>query len=205
LGIGYGRSRDDRKGFENFAGTQFGVKGALRRDEQDNLSNIDPYLQAELDTGAWVLTSGLRRSRLSIEVDDRFLANGRDSGSIKYRATTPVAGVLYRVSPVLNVYVSAARGFEMPTLNELFYTAAGGDFNFGLHAARKRATRNAQGTTRGGYTDVVGQAVDGTDHFGSPVVSDVLSPSRMESFFWTSIIKSALASLLRRRSTSVCN
>jgi iron complex outermembrane receptor protein len=135
VGIDYGRSSDERKGFENFIGNQFGVKGALRREEQDTLSSIDPYLQAEWQAGPWVLTGGVRHTRMSVEVGDRFLANGNDSGSVDYRHTTPVVGVLYKLSPVLNVYASAARGFETPTLNELFYSGAGGGFNFGLRAA----------------------------------------------------------------------
>ncbi len=134
-GIDYGRSTDARKGYENFIGSQFGVKGALRRDEQDLLSSVDPYLQAEWQAGPWVLTGGVRHTRLSVEVDDRFLGNGNDSGSVDYSHTTPVLGVLYKVNPVLNVYASAARGFETPTLNELFYSGTGGGFNFNLRAA----------------------------------------------------------------------
>lgn len=135
IGIDYGRSTDDRKGYENFIGTQFGVQGALRRDEQDILSSVDPYLQAEWQAGPWVLTGGVRHTRLSVEVGDHFLSNGNDSGSVAYSHTTPVLGVLYKVNPVLNVYASAARGFETPTLNELFYSGTGGGFNFNLRAA----------------------------------------------------------------------
>ncbi|MDB5905931.1 MAG: TonB-dependent siderophore receptor, partial [Massilia sp.] len=116
IGIDYGHSSDDRRGYENFIGNQFGVKGALRRDEKDLLSSADPYLQAEWQSGLWVLTGGVRHTRLSVEVDDRFFANGNDSGSVDYRHTTPVLGVLYKLNPVLNVYASAARGFETPTL-----------------------------------------------------------------------------------------
>jgi iron complex outermembrane receptor protein len=135
VGIDYGHSTDDRKGYENFIGTQFGVQGALRRDEQDTLSSVDPYLQAEWQAGPWVLTGGVRHTRLTVRVGDRFLANGNDSGSVAYSHTTPVLGMLYKVNPVLNVYASAARGFETPTLNELFYSGTGGGFNFNLRAA----------------------------------------------------------------------
>lgn len=135
VGIDYGHSSDARKGFENFIGTQFGVKGKLRRDEDDTLSSVDPYAQAEWQGGAWVVSAGLRHSRMKVEVEDRFLSNGNDSGGVDYRHTTPLLGVLYKVSPTLNVYASAARGFEAPTLNELFYSSAGG-FNFGLEPAK---------------------------------------------------------------------
>ncbi len=135
IGIDYGHSTDDRKGFENFIGTQFGLKGNLRRDESDTVSNFDPYAQAEWQRGAWVVTGGARHSRVSVRVDDHFASNGNDGGSVDYSHTTPLLGVLYKLSPVLNVYASAARGFEAPTLNELFYSGTGAGFNFKLAAA----------------------------------------------------------------------
>jgi len=135
LGLELARSRDARQGFENFVGATFGVKGALRRDEANEVSSVDPYAQLEWERGRWVLTGGVRRSRLSFDVEDRFLANGNDSGSVDYRHTTPLLGVLYKVSPALNVYASAARGFEAPTLNELFYSGSGAGFNFRLDPA----------------------------------------------------------------------
>ncbi len=135
IGVDYGRSRDQRQGFENFIGADFGLRGNLRRDETDTVSNLDPYAQAEWQGGPWVLTGGLRHSRMKVAVDDRYAVNGNDSGGVNYRHTTPVLGVLYKVSPVMNVYASAARGFEAPTLNELFYSGAGNGFNFRLRSA----------------------------------------------------------------------
>ncbi|MES2345954.1 MAG: TonB-dependent receptor [Pseudomonadota bacterium] len=136
VGVEYGRSSDARKGYENFIGTQFGVKGALRRDENDKVTNLDPYVQAEWEAGAWMLSAGLRHSSVKISVDDHFLGNGNDSGSLDYSHTTPVLGLLYKLTPGLNVYASAARGFETPTLNELFYSGIGGGFNFRLQPAQ---------------------------------------------------------------------
>jgi iron complex outermembrane receptor protein len=142
VGIDYDHSTDDRKGFENFvvdpSGVQFGVKGALRRDETDELTSVDPYVQTEWQGGPWVVTAGLRHSRLKVEVDDRFISNGNDSGTIDYSRTTPVLGVLYKVNRGVNVYASAARGFETPTLNELFYSSGGTGFNFKLAPAKSR-------------------------------------------------------------------
>jgi iron complex outermembrane receptor protein len=135
LGLEYGRSVDARKGYENFVGTQFGVKGALRRDEDDTVSNLDPYVQTEWQYGPWLLSAGLRSSSVKISVADHFLSNGNDSGSLDYRHTTPVAGVMYALSPTLHAYASAARAFETPTLNELFYSGTGGGFNFRLQPA----------------------------------------------------------------------
>lgn len=135
FGVEYGHSTDDRKGYENFIGNTFGVQGALRRDEQDNLKTLDPYAQAEWQIDRWVFTGGVRHTRLTVGVDDAFLSNGNDSGGVTFSHTTPVLGVLYKINPLLNVYASAARGFETPTLNELFYSGSGAGFNFGLRAA----------------------------------------------------------------------
>jgi iron complex outermembrane receptor protein len=135
VGMEYGSANDARKGYENFVGTELGVKGALRRDEEDDVSSADPYLQTEWEYGRWQLSAGLRHSRVNISVNDRYLANGNDSGSLHYRHSTPLLGALYRLTPQLNLYASAARGFETPTLNELFYSGTGGGFNFGLQPA----------------------------------------------------------------------
>lgn len=135
-GIDYGRSSDARQGYENFSGAQLGVRGRLRRDEEDVVSSVDPYVQSEWQGSAWNFSAGLRHSRMRVDVGDRFLANGDDSGSLRYTRTTPVLGALYKLAPTLNVYASAARGFEAPTLNELFYSGSGAGFNFGLQPAR---------------------------------------------------------------------
>jgi iron complex outermembrane receptor protein len=138
LGIDYGRSSDERQGYENFIGNEFGVKGRLRRDETDVVASADPYVLADWQAGAWVVDAGLRSSRMRVQVADRYLANGDDSGGLVYRHTTPVLGVLYKFSPALHGYVSAAHGFETPTLNELFYSGTAGGFNFRLRPATSR-------------------------------------------------------------------
>ncbi len=138
FGLEYSRSKDDRQGYENFVGTELGVRGALRRDETDKLSSLDPYVQTQWEGGPWLLTAGLRRSSLDVDVEDRFLSNGDDSGGVDYSKVTPVLGALYKVSPELNVYLSAARGFETPTLNELFYSNGGTGFNYRLKPASSR-------------------------------------------------------------------
>ena len=62
-----------------------------------------------------------------------------DSGRKTYSAVTPVAGLLYRITPALSGYVNTGRGFETPTFAELSYrsNSASGP-NFGLQASRSR-------------------------------------------------------------------
>jgi len=134
-GLEMAESKDARQGFENFIGNTFGVKGNLRRDEQNDVTSVDPYVQVEWERDQWVLTGGLRHSRVDFDVEDRYLSNGNDSGGTDFRHTTPLVGVLYKISPTLNVYATAARGFETPTMNESFYSGTGGGFNFALQPA----------------------------------------------------------------------
>jgi hypothetical protein len=56
-------------------------------------------VQTQWESGAWVLTGGLRHTRLKVGVRDRFLSNGDDSGGTTYNGTAPVIGVLRKVSP----------------------------------------------------------------------------------------------------------
>lgn len=140
VGVDYDRSFDDRRGYENFIGSQLGVKGVLRRNEQDVVSSLDPYIQSEWQSGQWSFTGGLRHSSMRVSVDDKYVlaGNGNDSGKVTYSSTTPLLGVLYKATSALNLYASAARGFETPTLNEMFYSGTGGTFNFNLQAARSK-------------------------------------------------------------------
>lgn len=146
LGMSYERSSDDRRGYENFIGSGStcginlvcGVKGNLRRQEDDKVNNFSPYAAAEWQRGDWVINTGVRYSRVAFNIKDQYLSNGDDSGRVSYSSTTPNLGLLYKLTPALNVYASVARGFESPTLNELFYSGSGGGFNFGLKAATSR-------------------------------------------------------------------
>ena len=143
FGMDIEQSRDNRQGYENFLGTAanpiaLGVMGKLRRQETDKVSTFDQYVQSEWQKGQWVLSAGLRHSDIKFDVADGYLSNGNDSGSVSYQRTTPTIGALYKINPVWNVYASAARGFETPTLNELFYSGSGNGFNFGLQPATSR-------------------------------------------------------------------
>ncbi|MDD3352859.1 TonB-dependent receptor [Zoogloea sp.] len=138
VGVDLDSSTDQRRGYENFVGSRLGVKGRLRRNETDSVESLDPYLQAEWARGAWAFTAGVRHSQVKFKVDDQYIVgvNGDDSGRRDYRKTTPVLGVVYKLNPAVNLYASAGRGFETPTLNEMFYSGTAGAFNFGLNPSR---------------------------------------------------------------------
>lgn len=133
VGLDYDQSRDDRRGYENFSGNQLGVKGALRRDEIDTVTSLDPYAQATWKLGDWTLQGGLRYSTVQIDVDDHYLNNGDESGKRRYEKATPTLSVGYAFTPELNGYISAGKGFETPTQGELAYAPSPATgFNYDL-------------------------------------------------------------------------
>ncbi|MBI2306227.1 MAG: TonB-dependent receptor [Rhodocyclales bacterium] len=153
FGVDRETSTDERRGYENFTttsaafaltcgsgGTVCGVKGNLRRNESDEVTSTDPYVQTEWQGDRWGFLAGLRHTTVRFAVDDRYIAtgNGDDSGSVSYRRATPVLAATWKLAPALNLYASAARGFEAPTLNELFYSGANGSFSFNLKPATSR-------------------------------------------------------------------
>lgn len=139
-GLAYDALAEHRQGYQNFIGTTLGVQGALRRDESNDVSNSDQYVQAAWRINRqWSLNAGLRHSNVRFKSTDAYIvgANPDDSGSAAYSATLPVLGVMFAASDDVHVYATAGRGFETPTLNELAYRANGATgLNFGLQAAR---------------------------------------------------------------------
>ncbi|MDF4003701.1 TonB-dependent receptor [Luteibacter sp. PPL552] len=125
-GVAYDNQHQHRQGDENFVGTALGVRGALRRDEIDRVFNVDEYAQATWRVADdWTLMGGVRHSDVRFRSTDRYIAPGNpdDSGTVRYTATTPVGGVLWRATPWAHVYANWGRGFETPTFSELGYRA----------------------------------------------------------------------------------
>lgn len=142
LGTANDHLREDRRGYENFAGTRLGIKGALRRREENVVANADVYAQVSVQfSSAWSMEAGLRESRVRFRTEDRYVtaSNPDDSGALRYRETLPVIGAAWAPSPSLRWYANVGRGFETPTFNELSYRPDGGSgLNFGLSPARSR-------------------------------------------------------------------
>ena len=144
-GLGYDDLSQHRRGYNNFVGDgsqpdELGVQGNLRRDETDKVYDLDQYAEASwLFAEQWSALLGVRHSAVRFSSADHYIVgtNGDDSGRKGYYATTPVGGILYKLSPALHLYASYGEGFETPALNELAYRpdqAAG--LNFDLKAAR---------------------------------------------------------------------
>ncbi|MDS7957521.1 MULTISPECIES: TonB-dependent receptor [unclassified Acinetobacter] len=138
VGVALDAMDEDRKGFENFnADGIYGVKGRLRRDEDNTLWNIDPYLQASWQfLPTWRLDTGVRYSNVHYKSKDNYLSNGDDSGKTDYDKVLPSAALSWQILPELMAYVSYAKGFETPTFTEMAYRPDGeSGFNFDLTAS----------------------------------------------------------------------
>ncbi len=144
-GLAWDSQQQHRLGYENHIGNVLGAVGALRRNEEDTVSDFDQYAQATWHVAdAWSLTAGLRHSRVSFDSTDHYVTahNPDDSGRVDYASTTPVAGILYRAASWANLYASWGKGFETPTFNELGYRSDGGaGLAFDLNPA---SSRNAE-------------------------------------------------------------
>jgi iron complex outermembrane receptor protein len=126
-----------RKGFIN----NLGAIAGLKRDEDDTVTSAAVYAQGEWRLSPrWIALAGLRANRVAFRTEDFFVAGANldDSGRKSYSATTPVAGLLYKITPAVSAYANTGRGFETPTFAELAYRTTGAGLNFGLNASRSR-------------------------------------------------------------------
>ncbi|WP_270189613.1 TonB-dependent receptor PqqU [Klebsiella variicola] len=139
-GLDYENMSERRKGYENFVmvngAPQYGEQGALRRNERNLMWNIDPYLQTQWQlTDKLSLDAGVRYSSVWFDSNDYYITpgNGDDSGDASYHKWLPAGSLKYALTDAWNVYLSAGRGFETPTINELSYRSDNqSGLNFGL-------------------------------------------------------------------------
>ena len=135
VGVEADQLKETRLGFVN----NNGVSGARRRDEDDTARNLDLFAQLDWAFAPqWKALAGMRLSRVRFSVDDHYLADGRnDSGSVKFRNTSPVVGLMWHASETINVYANLGTGFETPTLAESAYRVSPGTGpNFALQPAK---------------------------------------------------------------------
>lgn len=155
-GLASDRQTDLRRGYENFIGSPplrtLGVLGALRRDESNRATTLDPYARASWQKEDWTLEGGVRRVSARYASSDAFLVNGDQSGGVNFSGYLPVVGVRWQLSPQLQAFAAIGRGLEIPTLNEAAYRIdSGAGLNTDLNASRSTSAeiglrgRNAAG------------------------------------------------------------
>lgn len=144
LGAETGRLEEARRGHENFIedpllGERVGVRGRLRRDEDNLIRATDAWLVGDWHpAAAWTLLGAVRRSDLSFSSDDHYVAagNGDDSGRLDFGETAWSLGAA-RAFARGEGFASIGSGFETPTMTELAYRTDGASgFNQGLGPAR---------------------------------------------------------------------
>jgi iron complex outermembrane receptor protein len=137
VGADTDRQDETRQGFVN----NNGAMGAQRRNEDDVVTDADIYAEAQ-----WTLhpdlsiTLGVRASRVKYVSTDHYIVgtNPDDSGTRSYRNTSPIAGVVWHASDVLNLYASYGQGFETPTFAEIAYRPVGPGLNLDLNPATSK-------------------------------------------------------------------
>ncbi len=167
LGFELGSLEEARRGYENFVGSQLGVRGLVRRDEINHALNREVYAIGDWQPAkAWSMLAAIRYSSLRFESDDRYFAasNGDDSGHTSYSESSASVGVA-RAFANGEIFASLGRGYETPTITELAYRPDGGaGFNFGLTPAHfVSAEIGARWHHNGIKADVAVYRVNGED------------------------------------------
>jgi iron complex outermembrane receptor protein len=190
-GVSYDVLDEARKGYLNFSGEQLGVQGELRRDETNDVYDLDEYLQAQWDSGErWLAMLGARNSLVDVSSHNHLAAAGSgDPGAVRYTAFTPVAGLTLRAAPKVNVYAAYGKGFETPTLSELAYRSTDGSLpglNLGLQPARsdnyelgaKLTGPRLQATLAGFYIDTHDELAVLSSSGGRTVYQNIVDTQR---------------------------
>ena len=134
-GLAYDSMEDIRSRY-SYSGT--GVYTPLlttstsNRREKQSAFSVDQYLQASYEpTDRLLVIAGLRHSRVNIKNEDLYFGDcvGRptacdSTGQVTYSNTSPVAGITFKITPILNAYANYGRGFETPTFAETTYSDA---------------------------------------------------------------------------------
>ena len=124
-GLDVERQRDMRRRHDNLGGT----RGDLTLDQRETARAAAVFVQQETAlTERLDATLGLRRDRMRFSIDDRFLADGDDSGRRDFRETSHILSMGYVWRPRHRVYATWGTAFETPSFTE-FANPDGGGFN----------------------------------------------------------------------------
>ena len=122
-GYEYDYSTERRQGGTAISGQQ--VTSQLSRNEDNRAQNSDFFVQATtLATNHISVVTGLRSSNVSLS-SQSYMSGPDNTGSVTYRASSPVLGLTYHATDNLNLYANYGQGFETPTLAEVAYTGSG--------------------------------------------------------------------------------
>jgi iron complex outermembrane receptor protein len=116
-GIDLQRMRDDRENFVSDAGAP---TGTILLDQREQVTELGPFVQVQWSPVERVLlSSGVRYDWVRFDLDDRFVADGDDSGARTMAALSGNAGVSWSVEQGFVPYLNVSTAFETPTTTEL--------------------------------------------------------------------------------------
>ena len=128
VGMDYDRQDDDRSRFDNLQS----VTGAQTFEQNELVTSFGMFLQNETKlSNIAELTVGMRYDEVDFDVNDRFLADGDDSGEINLDQFSPMIGITIISGDKTHLYATISSAFETPTTTE-FANPAGGGFNQSL-------------------------------------------------------------------------
>jgi iron complex outermembrane receptor protein len=104
----------------NYNNASSGRKGAKTKDQYNNATNVGVYFEEQFDTTSTLtFVAGGRLQYARRSVDDDFLSNGDASDAVNYFTFTPKMGLIWKVTPTVQVFGNIGRSYEPPLLLEL--------------------------------------------------------------------------------------
>lgn len=126
---------DDRQRYANVTGT----RGALGLDQVESVRSVGTYARnVHAITEDHRLIGGLRYDNVRFEAEDRFLADGNDSGARALDQFSWSVGLEYDVHSNLELFADVSTAFQTPTTTELANSTGGGGFNPALEPQTAR-------------------------------------------------------------------
>jgi iron complex outermembrane receptor protein len=114
---------DDRVRHRN----EMGVQGALSSDQGEDVTRFGFFAQEELKLPCdFEFTAGARYERVHFGVDDNFLSDGDDSGTVNYNEWSFTGALQWSPTPAANPFVRVSTSFDTPTTTSLGSPNAGG-------------------------------------------------------------------------------
>lgn len=129
-GLDFDVQQDARRNYDNLNGQ----RGDLDLDQNEDVQSLGLFLsQAYALHEDLELSAALRYDEVRFDVRDHFLADGDDSGDIRFSEWSPMAGLGWSPNAAVTVYANVSKAFETPTTTE-FDNPTGGGFNTGLES-----------------------------------------------------------------------
>lgn len=130
LGYEISAQRDFRERWANIDGSA----GDIRLSQDESFTNYGFYFINDIEWNQLTVNTAIRYDANQIEIGDRFLENGDNSGDIDLNDFNYSIGASYSLSEQASLFASHSTSFETPTLNELGQNPDGSGFNPNLTA-----------------------------------------------------------------------